>query len=117
MLLSEHCKSTSLPEMPFIKMHRASATYEAHDISGTVREFEAYLDLKLYFTENDKYDPYNLKVRILNELQRLTRTNQIAIPGSYWANIVSEADQEEDDGKQVVYVYIITIYLKNWDAC
>lgn len=117
MLLSENCRSGSLPEMPFIKMHRALATYLPHNIGGDVRFFKAWVDLKVYFTDIDGVTVADFKQAILNALQDGVRTNQSTTTGLYWMNIENERDVEENDGTQVTFVYIVTILVEHHDAC
>lgn len=117
MLTNEECRSGSLPEMPFIKMHRALTRYVPHNIEGSVRKVTSYIDLKLYFTNIDDIDVVLYKQKILDALQNLTRNNQSTIAGLYWANIEDERDTEEEDGQQVVFVYILTLLVQIHDAC
>lgn len=117
MLLSEKCRSGSLPEMPYIKMHRALTRYVSHNIQGSVRKVTSYIDFKLYFTNIDGIDIVLYKQKILDALQNSVRNNQSTTTGLYWFNIEDEEDVEEDDGHQVTFVYILTIMVKIHDAC
>jgi hypothetical protein len=117
MLLSEKCRSGSLPEMPYIKMHRALTRYVPHNIQGSVRKVTSYIDFKLYFTNTDDIDIVLYKQKILDALQNAVRNNQSTTTGLYWVNIEDEQDVEEEDGGQVVFVYILTIMVKIHDSC
>lgn len=117
MLLSEECRSGSMPEMPYIKMHRALTRYVPHSVTGDVRKVTSYIDLKLYFANVDDIDVVLYKQKIEDALQNLTRNNQSTIPGLYWANIEDERDTEEEDGQQVVFVYILTLLVQIHDSC
>ena len=117
LLLSEECRSGSLPEMPFIKMHRALTTYVPHDIQGAVRKVTSYIDFKLYFNNVDNIDIVLYKQKILDALQNAVRNNQSTTTGLYWYNIEDEQDVEEDDGHQVTFVYILTVMVQIHDAC
>ena len=117
MLLSEECRSGSLPEMPFIKMHRALTRYVPHNIEGSVRFVTSYIDFKLYFTNIDDIDIVLYKQKILDALQNAVRSNQSTTTGLYWVNIEDEQDVEEDDGHQVTFVYILTVMVQIHDAC
>ena len=117
LLLSEECRSGSLPEMPFIKMHRALTRYVPHGIQGAVRKVTSYIDLKLYFTNTDDIDIVLYKQKILDALQNAVRNNQSTMAGLYWANLEDERDVEEDDGQQVTYVYILTLMVQIHDSC
>lgn len=117
MLTNEECRSGSLPEMPYIKMHRALTRYVPHNIQGSVRKVTSYIDFKLYFTNIDDIDIVLYKQKILDALQDSVRNNQSTTTGLYWFNIEDEEDVEEDDGHQVTFVYILTIMVKIHDAC
>lgn len=117
MLLSEECRSGSLPEMPFIKMHRALTRYTPHNIQGSVRFMKAYVDLMLYFTNVDDLTINTYKQQILDALQNAVRSNQSTTDGTFWMNIEDEREIEENDGHQVVYIYALTLYCEHHDAC
>jgi hypothetical protein len=117
MLLSENCQIGSLPEMPYIKMHRAYTTYEPHDINAAVRRMTAYIDMKVYFQNIDGVTPIDFKQAILNALQDAIRTDQEDVTDTFFMNIESERDQEEIDGMQVTFIYIVTLKCDKSDAC
>jgi hypothetical protein len=117
LLLSEECRSGSLPEMPYIKMHRALTRYVPHNIQGSVRMVTSYIDFKLYFTNIDDIDIVLYKQKILDALQNAVRNNQSTTTGLYWVNIEDERDVEEEDGGQVVFVYILTVLVQIHDSC
>jgi hypothetical protein len=117
MLLSEDCRRGSLPEMPYIKMHRAMATYVPHDVKAAVRRMTAYIDLKLYFQDIKGINPVDFKQLVLNALQNNVRLYQESITGSYFIEITEERDQEEVEGSQVTFIYIVTLKCNKSDAC
>lgn len=117
MLLSEECRSGSMPEFPYIKMHRALTRYEPHNIQGSVRFMKAYIDLMLYFTNIDNLTINTYKQQILDAIQNAVRSNQSTTAGTFWMNIEDEREIEEEDGQQVVYIYAITLYCEHHDAC
>lgn len=117
MLLSENCQRGSLPQMPYIKMHRAYTTYEPHDINAAVRRMTAYIDIKVYFQDIEGINPVDFKQAILDAFQNAIRTNQEDVSGSFFINIESERDQEEIDGVQVTFIYIVTLKADWSDAC
>lgn len=117
MLLSEECRSGSLPAFPYIKMHRALTRYEPHNIQGSVRFMKAYIDLMLYFTNIDNLTINTFKQQILDAIQNAVRSNQSTTAGTFWMNIQDEREIEENDGHQVVYIYALTLYCEHHDAC
>ena len=117
MLLSENCRSGSVPEFPYIKMHRAKTTYKPHNIQGSVRFMTSWIDLKVYITDIYGITVADFKQQILNQLQNTIRTNQSITAGTFWMNIEDEADIEEDDGQQVVFIYVVTLKCQEHDAC
>lgn len=117
LLLSEECRSGSLPEMPFIKMHRALTRYVPHNIEGSVRMVTSYIDFKLYFNNVDDIDIVLYKQKILDALQNAVRNNQSTTTGLYFMNLVDERDIEEESGGNVTYVYVLTLEVFIHDAC
>lgn len=117
MLLSENCRRGSVPEFPYIKMHRALTTYLPHNILGDVRFFKSYIDLKVYMMDVDNINIVDFKQQILDALQKAVRTSQSNVAGQYWMNIENEKDIEENDGQQVTFVYVVTILVEHHDAC
>ena len=117
MFLSEECRTGSLPEFPYIKMHRALARYDPHNIEASVRFMKAWIDLKFYLADTDNMTVADFKQAVLNEMQDLVRTNQSSVTGTYFMNIEDEQDTEEVRGGQVVFVYILTLKCEQHDAC
>ena len=117
MLLSEECRSGSMPEFPYIKMHRALTRYEPHNIQGSVRFMKAYIDLMLYFTNIDNLTINTYKQQILDAIQNAVRSNQSTTAGTFWMNVQDEREIEETDGQQVVYIYALTLYCEHHDSC
>jgi hypothetical protein len=117
MLLSENCQADNAPEFPYIKMHRAYVLYEPHNVRATVRKMTAYIDMKLYLANTDNIIMATLKDEVLGTLQSYIRTNQEGVTGTFFMNIEEERDVEEIDGRQVIFVYIITLKCDFSDAC
>ena len=98
-------------------MHRALTRYVPHNIQGSVRMVTSYIDFKLYFTNTDDIDIVLYKQKILDALQHAVRSNQSTTTGLYFMNLVDERDIEEEDGGQVVFVYILTMLVEIHDSC
>jgi len=110
MLLSEEVRNENLPEMPFIEIFNVTETYKPRCPSGTIREKRCFMDFTLHFIETDRIKAINFKKKILNVLHNSTRTYQSVTAGVWWYTILDTKNIKSDDGKQVYFELIISIY-------
>ncbi|RLI63603.1 MAG: hypothetical protein DRO67_05480 [Candidatus Asgardarchaeum californiense] len=115
--LSEESSSLEEPPFPFIDINLMSVNYEPHDIGATTRKMEAYLDVGIWFTANDNYDPAIFGKAIVDKLIDQVRDNQelCAFGSEYFINVRRVRLLRSGQGRQVVYHYVIEMYVINYD--
>ena len=115
--LSEESASLEEPPFPFIDINLMKVTYEPHDVGATTRKHEAYLDVGIWFTANDNYTPAIFGKAILDKLIDQVRSEQevCGFGNDHFVNVRNVRLQREGRGKQVIYHYIVEIYLIYYD--
>lgn len=118
MLKSEEIKSENLPSMPYIEMQIKKTYYSPADVKAAVRKKECYIDLHAYVTDTDNIDREAVGKKIKDFMQNAIRANQsCSIVGIDWMNVDDDDYLPETTGNQLVYHYIMTIYVQFSDIC
>ena len=118
MLKSEEIKSENLPSMPYIEMQMKKTYYTPADVAAAVRKKECYIDLHAYVTDTDNIDREAVGKKIKDFFQNAIRTNQsCSFTGIDWINVDSDDYLPETTGNQLVYHYVMTIYVQFSDIC
>jgi len=118
MYFSEKIKSEELPSMPYIEMQIKKTYYTPADVAAAVRKKESYIDLHAYVTDTDNIDREAVGKKIKDFLQNAIRTNQCcSFANVDWINVDSDDYLPETTGNQLVYHYVMTIYVQYSDIC
>jgi len=115
--LAEESASLDEPPFPFIDINLMNVTYEPHDVGATTRKHEAYLDVGIWFTANDNYTPSTFGKALLDKLLDQMRSEQeiCGFGNDHFANVRSVKLLREGSGRQVIYHYVVEIYLIYYD--
>ena len=115
--LSEEAASLEEPPFPLIDINLMKVDYEPHDVGATTRKHEAYLDVGIWFTANDNYSPAVFGKALLDELIDQVRSNQevCGFGNDHFVNVRSVRLLREGSGRQVIYHYVVEIYLIYYD--
>lgn len=115
MYMCEETRSKDLPAFPFIDMCLMRCDYKPHDIAARTREHEAYIDVSVYYTQSDEYDSASFGRAIMDALVDAVRDAQQACGfGENFVNVQS-IKLHKDNGKTVVFRYLVEIYCVWWD--
>lgn len=118
MYFSEKIKSENLPSMPYIEMQIKKTYYTPADVGAAVRKKESYIDLHFYCTDTDNIDREAVGKKVKDFLQNAIRTNQsCSFTNIDWINVYSDDYLPETTGNQLVYHYVMTIYVQFSDIC
>lgn len=117
MYLREKIKSGNQPTLPYISFNLVRNINKPHNISATSREFIAYVDLDVAYTDMDDIDVVDFGISIKNALHDAIRTYQATTTDVFFMNIDTEEYIDETDGRQVVFHYILTLMCKYHDCC
>lgn len=117
MLKSEEIKSENLPSMPYIEMQMKKTYYTPADVAAAVRKKDCYIDLHAYITDTDNIDREAVGKKVKDFLQNAIRVNQCSFVGIDWINDESDDYLPETTGNQLVYHYVMTIYVQFSDIC
>ena len=98
-------------------MALARVINEPHNVGATVRKFVAYVDLDVAYIATDNIDIKDFGKKIKNELHDKIRTYQATTNDVFFMNIDNEHYIDEDDGRQMVFHYILTLKTEFHDAC
>ena len=115
--LAEESASLEEPPFPFIDINLMTVNYEPHDVGATTRKMEAYLDVGIWFTANDNYSPATFGKAILDKLLDQMRSEQeiCGFGNDHFANVRNVSLKRDTIGRQVVYHYVVEIYLIYYD--
>ena len=115
--LAEESSSLDEPPFPFIDINLMTVSYEPHDVGATTRKHEAFLDIGFWFTANDNYSPATFGKAVIDELIDKVRSNQevCGFGNDHFVNVRSVRLLREGSGKQVIYHYVVEIYLIYYD--
>lgn len=117
MYLAEEVKSESLKEMPFLDMNIADVRYTPHDIGAATRKVDCYIDIGLWFADTDEIDRTSFGKSVCDKLVDLIRTYQSTTDGITFMNVESIQNIREMRAHQVIYHYVITVYVLYYDLC
>lgn len=113
----EEIKSRVQPTLPFISMALVTVINEPHNIAASVRKFIAYVDLDVAYAATSNINIKDFGKKIKDELHSQIRTYQATTNDVFFMNIENEHYIDEDDPRQVIFHYILTIKAENHDAC
>lgn len=121
--LAEETKSDEQPSFPFIDMNLMQGDYEPHDIGATTRKCEAYIDIGIWYTASDEVNATDFGKDIVDQLINQVRTNQDScnftnVSYIYVRNVKllrEEQMSKKQTGRQVVYHYVVEIYVIYYD--
>jgi len=118
--LSEEVKTESIKEMPWIEMNLADCTYAPGDVGARTRDAEAYIDISIEFADTDNVDSTSFGKKVIDEIINQIRTHQenCTFPDTItFANIETVKHIKENRAHQVVFKYIVTLYVLYYDLC
>jgi hypothetical protein len=99
--------------MPFIEMVLVTSPAKAHDVSGNVREQEGYIDMNIWYTNQDTVTATSFGKTVADKLVDLIVTNHYSVPSVSWMEPINDGrEMNEDVGKMVVFHRIVEVYLK-----
>jgi len=120
LFMAEEVKTESIKEMPWLEMDLALCTYEPHDIGAVTRKAEAYIDVSLEFANTDNIDATSFGKKVFDELQSIIRTHQRTCTfntDTTFVNVQDIRHLRENRAHQVVFKYIMTLYVLYYDCC
>lgn len=117
--LAEEVKSETQPSMPFIDIKMMMTTYTPQDVGALSRKHEAFLDIGVWFANTDEVDSTEFGKSIVDEIQNQIRTTQEEC-GFHecpidFITIRSVRYLEETNAKQVIYHYVVEVYVIYYD--
>ena len=119
--MAEETKTESIKEMPWIEMNLALVTYEPHDVGATTRMAEAYIDMSVEFANTNNIDATSFGKKVIDEIINQVRTHQInctfPTATTTFVNVESVRHIEEKRAHQVIFKYIVTLYVLYYDLC
>jgi hypothetical protein len=99
--------------MPFIEMVLVSSPAKAHHVAGDVREQEAFIDMNIWYTNQDTVTASNFGKTIADKLVDLIVTNRYSVPSVSWMEPSNDGrEMNEDTGKTVVFHRVVEVYCK-----
>jgi hypothetical protein len=118
--MAEEEKTESIKEMPWIEMDLADCIYEVGDVGGRTRNAEAYIDMSIEFANTDNIDATSFGKKVADELVNQIRTHQenCTFPATItFATVTNIRHIRENRAHQVVFKYIIELYVLFYDLC
>lgn len=113
----EEVKSGEQPPLPFISLALVTVLNKPHNIGATVRHFIAYVDIDVAYVATSDIDIKDFGKAIKDKLHDLIRTYQATTTGVFFMNIESERYIDEEQPRQMVFHYILTLKVEFSDAC
>jgi len=115
--LLEESRSKDLPPLPLIELKLMKVDYIPNDVGARWRKMEAYVDIGVYYCQSDEIDSATFGKAIVDELICRIRAYQeeCAFSPSSFVNVRSVRQIELDNGRQVVYQYILELYCLYYD--
>jgi len=99
--------------MPFIEMVLVTSPAYVHNVQGDVKEQEAYIDMNIWYTNQDTVTSYNFGKTIADKLCDLIMTYRYSTPSVNWMEILNDGrEMNEDTGKMVVFHRVVEIHCK-----
>lgn len=118
--MSEEVKTESIRKMPWIEMDLALCTYEPEDVGARSRKAEAYIDVSIEFADTDNIDATSFGKKVIDEIVDQIGTHQVNCTFPTTVTFVTVQDirhLREKKAHQVVFKYIITLYVLYYDLC
>lgn len=119
--MAEEVKTESIKEMPWIEMNLADCTYEPGDIGARTRDAEAYIDMSVEFANTDNIDATSFGKKIIDEIINQVRIHQVACTfptaTTTFVSVESVRHIKEKRAHQVIFKYIVTLYVLYYDLC
>lgn len=113
----EEVKSRVQPDMPYISLKLANVIYEPHNVSASVRKMIAYIDIDVIYIATSNINIIDFGKAIKDDLYDRIRSYQEEVTNVFFMNIENDRYIEEEDGRQVVFHYILTLMCENHDLC
>ncbi len=99
--------------LPFIEMVLVSSPAKPHNVAGDVREQEAYIDMNIWYTNNDTVTATLFGKQVADKIIDLVMTNRYSVPSVSWAECSNDGrEMNEDTGKLVVFHRVVEVYCK-----
>jgi len=113
----EEIKSGIQPHLPFISLALVTVLNKPHNIGASVRHFIAYIDIDVAYVATSDIDIKDFGKTIRDKLHDLIRTYQANTTGVFFMNIDSERYIDEENPRQMIFHYILTLKTEYHDAC
>lgn len=113
----EEIKSGIQPKMPYISLALATVINEPHNIAASVRKFTAYIDIDVAYVAIENMNIKDFGKKIKDELHDKIRTYQATTTDVFFMNIENEKYIDEENPRQMVFHYILTLKCEWHDAC
>jgi hypothetical protein len=115
LLLPGESRSGEPYPMPFIEMVLVSSPARPHHVAGDVREQEGYIDMNIWYTNQDTVNATGFGKTIADKLVDLITINRYSTPSVSWMEVSNDGrEMNEDTGKLVVFHRVVEVYCKYW---
>lgn len=105
-------------EMPLIEMILVTSLVGVHNVQGTVRDQEAYIDFNIYYANTDNITPTKFGKTVADELVSQIMTDRHSTTVGVWMEVINdgrEIIEETIKGKSVIYHRVVEVLAKNYD--
>jgi len=102
--------------MPYVEMVLIDAPANIHNVTGNVREQEAYFDFNIWYTNTDNITPCKFGFDVATQLVDLVMTYRHSIPSVDLFEVVDDGREliEYGTGKQPVFHRVVEVYCKKF---
>lgn len=115
LLMPAETRSGEPYPMPFVEMVLVSSPAKVHNIAGDIREQDAYIDMNIWYTNQDTLTAYNFGKTVADKIVDLVMIYRYSTPSSCWCEVLDDGrEMNEDVGKKVVFHRVVEVYLKNF---
>ena len=116
MLTTAETRTGELPYMPFIEVTLVDSPGAVHNISGSVRRDEAYVDLNIYATNTDEINSMDTwmqacKDQIINRIMNFRNS----VSNCTWVEPIDVGREIiETTGKKTIFHHVVSLYAMNY---
>ena len=115
LLLPGEVRSGELPTMPFIEMNLISAPAITKNIYGDIKRNEAYIDLNLYYANQDNISATTFGRVVANRICDLIDDYRISTTSAFFIEVINSSREIiEITGRQPVFHRVIELKAMNY---
>ena len=116
LLIPGETQGSDLYNMPYIEMVLISAPANIHNVTGNVREQEAYIDFNIWYTNTDNITPNKFGYTAASRVVDLIMTYRHSVTSVDLLEVIDEGREiiEHPTGKQPSFHRVLEIYCKKF---